>query len=188
MKLNIYFKEAFACSLTFSFSLSFSLSFYICPFCCWPGIEVGLIRKASRFYLRSVKPRKEKKLESERIVLSTFIIRKGKEKYFTISTNFVLLYMLLNDHKRKLTYINSLRYYVSILYVDAINYSSKILLFEFKKKFLFNLVYFKTIQTKKQTNEKKRFLKLYTPHVFICSQLTTPKNSIFEVLSFSCGW
>ena len=90
VKLNIYFNEAFACSLTFSFSLSFSLSFYICPFCCWPGIEVGLIRKASRFYLRSVKPRKEKKLESERIVLSTFVICKGKEqKILTISANFI---------------------------------------------------------------------------------------------------
>ena len=41
-----------------------------------------------RVYLRSVKPRKEKKLESERIVLSTFVICKGKEqKILTISAN-----------------------------------------------------------------------------------------------------
>ena len=93
VKLNIYFKEAFACSLTFSFSLSFSLSFYFCPFCCWPGIEVGLIRKASRFYLRSVKPRKEKKLESERIVLSTFAICKGKEQKILA----ILLYFSTKD-------------------------------------------------------------------------------------------
>ena len=110
-----YLFQRSLCLLSHFLLFSLFLTFFLyCPFCCWPGIEVGLIRKASRFYLRS-KTQKGEKIESERIVLSTFIIRKGKEKYSTISTNFVLLYMILHDHKRKLIYINLLKYHVSTL-------------------------------------------------------------------------